>query len=118
VSPASGRGRVYIYRPSALPLLDMGHPVHVNDVLVEHWPRPRTFLVIDQPEGEVRVRIHSGEIAFSLKSGDTRYVKVGASYRLGGTSLYLELVHPDQARPEIEGLRLIGEETGQEDPFR
>jgi hypothetical protein len=117
-SPAPGRGRVYIYRPSALPLLDLGSPVHLNDVLLEHWPLPRSFVVIDQPEGEVRVRIYSGEIAFFLKSGDIRYVQIEASMGFGSTSLHLKLVHPDQARSEIEGLRLVGEETGQADPFR
>jgi len=111
-SPAPGRGRVYIYRPSALPLADVvGVVVHVNDAVLEHWPRPRTFVVLDQPEGEVRIRIYSGEVSFPLQSGETRYVKIRASHGLGATSLYLELVGPEQGRTEIEGLRLVGEET-------
>ena len=118
VPPTSGRGRVYIYRPSALPLGDTGIPVHVNDVLVEHWPPPRSFLVVDLPAGEVRVRIYSGEEVFSLWSGETRYVRISASMGYGATNLHLELVDAGLAGSELEGLRLVGEVTGGPDPFR
>lgn len=118
-NPPPGMGRVYIYRPSALPIGNL-YGTHINDVEIEEFLPPRSFFAINQPQGDVRIRTYGGEqILFSLGLGEMRYVRIAVSHGLLDSGhMYPELVGNQEGRAEIQGLRLAAEVSGHADPFR
>jgi hypothetical protein len=112
-APAPGMGRIYIYRPNALPLVWLAG-TRLNDVKIEGAVPPRSFFSIAQPDGAVRIRMFSGEeVSFPLVSGEIRYVRISVSHGLFTSGhMYPELVTSEVGRSEIQDLRLAAEVSG------
>jgi len=111
ITPASGKGRVYVYRPGLLPLFGGAYDIYVNEVYLPATIGPREFIAMDPPAGSITLRIQGGAVVeFVLEKGEVVYIRIAVSHQLFGPPReYPQVVEASVGRSEIKGHRLSAE---------
>lgn len=107
--PAS-KGRIYFFRPDTMFGAVVTSDINLNGKVVGKSERGGFFFV-DQNPGKCTVATSTEvekQLTFVLEPGQTKYVRTSVSLGLMAGRINAELVAPDAAKAEIEGLAYTG----------
>ncbi len=105
------KGRIYIYRPSAMGAAIQPKVKLNGDVVgkaVSHG-----FFFVDRAPGEYQIMTSTEvdrSLSVTLEKGDTRYVRLNTSFGFVVGHVYPELVEPGEGQKEILELNYIGDQ--------
>jgi len=106
-----GKGRIYIYRPSALGAA-VQPKVRLNGEVVGK-AISHGFFFVDRAPGEYRIMTSTEvdrSLSVTLDKGDTRYVRLNISIGFLVGHVYPELVEASAGQKQIQELNYIGDQ--------
>ena len=106
---AAGKGRVFIYRSSAVGGL-IQPDVKLNGVVVGS-ATPHGVFYVDKDPGNISIVIGTEvekTLTFTLGAGEVRYVKCGVNMGILAARIIPELVDPADAKKEMSDLAFTG----------
>jgi hypothetical protein len=102
-----GKGRIFVYRRDNAAFCGGAPFVVLNGEEVIGRSNSKGFLVVDKPASRYACSVRTGatdEVFFSLAPGETKYIRNHMTTGLLWCRPNLELVQPDKAEQELEGM--------------